>query len=323
MSKETCMYITDNLNLNTIKLWLLPHISAKAMKFRLKFINPRPRKKSATSGSSNSKRHNQNIQTVQSWNELRKIGSEAYKPHAAENVLKEQRERDDGLQLQEAQDWDAYIAEFNAQYREQLHTARNERDEVEERSVSTVAETKSELMRGRYRRMLVYRKCFIMSCLLLWAINFFGCHEWYLTYLIYPTGFLHGLDNSLASKFFTPPLKWFAFLANAHTWMVGCFGFLCIFCFREDPRWLKQFILRVPLVCILPFVLIMVAVRFVGTFSSQKLEKQMDKSIPLYHLNTTELSKEADADLSSKRIWDQLQKIVYCAYDINILRHKK
>lgn len=107
------------------------------MKFRLNFPKPHPRGRKS-SQSSSGRRHRYDIGVVESWNELRKIGAEGKQPKGAESVFHEDVEDNT---LQEVQDWDYYIAQFNEQYK---HQAKDEKD-VDNDSISTIASTKSQV----------------------------------------------------------------------------------------------------------------------------------------------------------------------------------
>lgn len=95
-------------------------------------------------------------------------------------------------------------------------------------------------MKSRHRRMLVFRKCFIFTCVLQWGVNFWGAHDWYINYLIRPIGFLNDMDSSVFSYYFTTKAKWVVFLLNSNGWFVASFGLMCAFCYRENPKVLKQ-----------------------------------------------------------------------------------
>ncbi|CAL8119015.1 unnamed protein product [Orchesella dallaii] len=279
------------------------------MKFRLqmpKLSGPKRRKE---------KQHHRSIYrnlsyetgTVETWNELRVIGSEAVHrkqiggPGAAE-------EDESAIVMQDAEDWDYYIAQFNDQYRQQLREASKIDRDGDNDSISTNVSTLSQLVKSRKRRLVFFRILFIISCLLLWLIFLAAQVTWFYIYNIWPIGFVEETERKrIYVRFFTHEAKWIVFALNMHPWMVGCFGLLCSFCFRERPAILKQFILRVPIVLFIPTFFVFMAVLFTGTVSTKELNDAMDSAISRFYISTDPEQIE-----KARKNWNQVQHLLLC-----------
>ncbi|ODN04583.1 Tetraspanin-9 [Orchesella cincta] len=242
--------------------------------------------------------------TVDTWNELRVIGSEA----VHRKQIGTDAEDDESTVMQNAEDWDYYIAQFNEQYRQQLKEASKMDRDADRDSISTNVSTLSQLVRSRKRRLVVFRILFIISCLLLWLVFLVAQINWFYMYNVWPIGFVSETGRkSLYIRFFTHEMKWVVFGLNMHSWMIGCFGLLCSFCFRERPQILKQFILRVPYVLAIPTFFVLMAVLFTGTVSTKELSEAMDAAISRFYI-----SNNPEQLRNARNNWNQVQHLLSC-----------
>lgn len=171
---------------------LFVDVYALTAKMRFNAISTVPRSDRRSSRLSLSEdRHRYDISTVDTWNEVRKIGAEGRRLKVDEDSKDEKKD----LTIDEVQDWDYYIALFNKQYRDQQGYSDDE-------SIESLAYTKSELLQDRQRRTVVWRVFFILGCLAQCCVSIWAAVEWYMTYEVLPMGTdFHNLNQVKNNKF--------------------------------------------------------------------------------------------------------------------------